>query len=143
MVHSTKWCLKKTIDQARLTYDELLTSLTEGEMLINSCPLTYVSYDDLQEPLTLPHFLTGKSILSVPDGICCGDDPDGEDVDLTHNYLTRRMKYLSVVLNHFWKQWQLEYLLDLRKSHQQQHIGSHSDGAATINTGDIVLLHEK
>ena len=69
-----------------------------AEMVINSHPVTYVSPDDLQEPLTPAHFLTGKRILSLPDGICCGDDPD-DDVDLTHDHLTRRMKYLNIVLN--------------------------------------------
>ena len=33
MVRSTKRCLKKIIGQARLAYDELLTSLTEVEMV--------------------------------------------------------------------------------------------------------------
>ena len=141
MVRSTKRCLKKTIGRARLTYDELLTSLIEVEMVINSRPLTYVSPDDLEEPLTPAHFLTGKRILSLPDGICCGDDPDDEDVDLTHDHLTRRMKYLNVVLNHFWKRWQLEYLLDLRESHRQQYAGGNGAGA-TINTGEVVLLQE-
>ena len=143
MVRSTKRCLKKTIGRARLTYDELLTSLIEVEMVINSRPLTYVSPDDLQEPLTQAHFLTGKRILSLPDGIGCGDDPDDEDVDLARDHLTRRMKYLNTVLNHFWKQWQLEYLLDLRESHRQRNAGSNRDDATTINTGDVVLLQEE
>ena len=111
-------------------------------MVINSRPLTYVSPDDLQEPLTPAHFLTGKRILSLPDGICCGDEPDDEDVDLTRDHLTSRMKYLNVVLNHFWKRWQSEYLLELRESHRQQHAGSSGDDATTINTGDVVLLQE-
>lgn len=140
MVRSTKRCLKKTIGRAKLTYDELLTSLIEVEMVINSRPLTYVSPDDLQEPLMPAHFLTGKRILSLPDGICCGDDPDDEDVNLTHDYLTRRMKYLNVVLNHFWKRWQMEYLLELRESHRQQLAGCSSDGATSVKADDIVLL---
>lgn len=80
--------------------------------------------------------------MSLPDGICSGDDPDDEDVDLTHDHLIRKMKYLNVVLNHFWKRWQFEYLLDLRESHRQQHAGRSSDGATTVNTDDIVLLQE-
>ena len=142
MVRSTKRCLKKTIGRARLTYDELLTSLVEVEMVINARPLTYVSPDDLQEPLTPAHFLTGKRILSLPDGICCGDVPDDEDADLTHDHLTRRMKYVNVVLNHFWKRWQLEYLLDLRESHRQQHASSGGDDGTTINAHDVILLQE-
>ena len=52
------------------------------------------------------------------------------------------MKYLNVVLNHFWKRWQLKYLLELRESHRQQYAGSSSDDATTISTDDIVLLQE-
>ena len=50
------------------------------------------------------------------------------------------MKYLNMVLNHFWKRWQLEYLLDLRESHHQQYAARNCDDVTTINTGDIVLL---
>ena len=103
MVRSTKRCLKKTIGRAKLTYDELITSLIEIEAVINSRPLTYISPDSLQEPLTPSHFLTGKRVLSLPDGYSCGDDLEDEDFDTSHDHLTKRMKHLNVVLNHFGK----------------------------------------
>ena len=40
------------LSQARLSYDELLTALTEVEVVLNSRPLTYVSAEDLEELLT-------------------------------------------------------------------------------------------
>lgn len=112
MVRSTKRCLKKIIGRAKLTYDELLTFLVEVEMVINLHPLTYVSPEDLQEPLTPAHFLIGRRLLSLPDDIGCGDDPDDKDFSLTQDHLTKRMKHLNVVLNHFWKRWQFQYLLE-------------------------------
>ena len=43
MVKSVKRCLKKSIGRARLTYDELLTTLVEVEMILNSRTLSYVA----------------------------------------------------------------------------------------------------
>ena len=59
LIGSMKRCLRKVIGQAKLTYDELLTAVVEAEAVINSRPLTYVSTDDLDEPLTPAHLLTG------------------------------------------------------------------------------------
>ena len=52
MIQSAKRCLRKTIGNAWLTYDELITSVTEVEMILNSRPLSYVSSEDIEEPLT-------------------------------------------------------------------------------------------
>ena len=54
MVKSVKRCLRKTIGRAKLCYDELSTALTEVEMIVNSRPLSFVSTEDMEEPLT--HF---------------------------------------------------------------------------------------
>lgn len=69
MIRSTKSCLQKVVGQARLHYDELITALTEIEAVINSRPLTHLSPDDLNEPFTPSHFLYGRQILSLPDGL--------------------------------------------------------------------------
>ena len=60
MIRSMKMYLKKVIDGARLSYDELLTVTTQGEGTLNSQPLTYmVSSEDLEEPITPSHLLVG------------------------------------------------------------------------------------
>lgn len=56
MVRSIKQCLRKILGQAKLSQDELLAAITEVEMVINSRPLSYMSPDDLEEPLT-PSYL--------------------------------------------------------------------------------------
>ena len=40
MIRSVKRCLRKTIGRARITYDELLTAIAEGEMILNSRPIS-------------------------------------------------------------------------------------------------------
>ena len=76
MVRSTKRCLKKMIGRAQLSYDEILTAVTEVESIINSRPLSYVSTDDMEEPLTPSHFLTGRRLLNVPDRFCVDSESD-------------------------------------------------------------------
>ena len=69
MIKSAKRCLKKSVRRASLTYNELSTLVTEIEAVLNSRPLTYVSTDDLEEPLTPSHLLLGYRVLSLPDPI--------------------------------------------------------------------------
>jgi len=63
MVKSVKSCLRKTIGRASLTHDELMTALTEVEVVVNSRPLSYVSTEDTEEPLTPSHLLIGRRVL--------------------------------------------------------------------------------
>ena len=62
MIKSAKRCLRKVIGRNCLTYDELLTLITEVEAVLNSRPLTYVSSEDVDEPLTPSHLLVGYRI---------------------------------------------------------------------------------
>ncbi len=139
MVKSTKRCLKMAVGRAKLTYDELLTVVTEVEMILNSRPLSYVSTEDTEEPLTPSHLMIGRRLLSLPDNPC-------DDVDSNHDTgssavrLTNRMKHLNLVLNHFWKRWSSEYLLELRESHRYSKGVDHAE---TVSVGDVVLVHSE
>lgn len=57
MVRSAKLCLKKSVGRNCLSHDELLTLVTEVEAVLNSRPLTYVTAEDVEEPLTPSHLL--------------------------------------------------------------------------------------
>jgi hypothetical protein len=95
MVRSTKRCLKKIVGQAKLSYDELLTALTEVEMVLNSRPLTYVSANDLEEPLTPSHLMIGRRVMSLPDPILGDDDSDEE---VTASQLKTSQPHLEPIL---------------------------------------------
>ena len=117
MVRMTKRCLKKPVGRARLTLDELHTLVIEIEGVINSRPISYVSADDVEEPLTPAHLLCGRRLLSLPDSICY-TDPE-EEYGISREHLTRRLVHLNKLLSDFWNRWQTEYLLELRDSQRQ------------------------
>ena len=100
MIKSTTRCLKKTLRKARLTYEELLTVLTEVECMLNSRPLTYLYPDDLEEPLTPSHLISGRRLLSLPDTTRSEGDNSS-----THETVTRRARYLQRLMGHLWNQW--------------------------------------
>ena len=139
MVKSTKRCLRKVICQAKFSYDEMHTAIVEIKGVINSRPLSYLNSGDTEEPLTPSHLLTGRRILSLPDNLTCFDLGD-EDFEVTDESLQRRAKHLNRVLNHFWKRWSKEYLLELRDTHRRRHA---SKTSTPLKIGDIVVVHDE
>lgn len=88
LVRSTKRCLRKILSRAKLSYEELLTAIAEVELVLNSRPLTYVSAEDLEEPLTPSHLMYGRRIMSLPDHLINEEDEDFDGEALN------RLKYL-------------------------------------------------
>ena len=93
MVRSVKRCLRKTIGRRRLTLDELQTATAEVEMIVNSRPL---SLDSIQEPITPSHLLTGRRLMSLPDGPY--NTELSEAVSVVTSDLSKRMIHLNTVL---------------------------------------------
>ena len=91
LVRSVKRCLKKTIGGATLTYEELLTAVVEVEMILNGRPLSYVSGEDTEEPLTPSHLLCGRRLMSLPDSNT--SDTPYYDIDVQPQDLSRRMQH--------------------------------------------------
>ena len=96
MFRMIKRCLKKMIGRAKLSYDKLVTAITEVEAVITSRPLSYISPDDLDEPLTPAHLLTGRRLLSLSD--CQAND---DDLDVSPELLTKRMIFLKTIVDNF------------------------------------------
>ena len=139
MVKSAKRCLKKTIRRACLNYDELLTVITEVEAVLNSRPLSYVSSEDLEEPLTPSHLLVGFRVLSLPDPVLSEPDDDPEFLQSTNN-TDRRMRYLMRTLEDFWRRWRKEYLVELREFHRHQRVSRGIN--SPVEKNEVVIVYD-
>ena len=134
MVGQVKRCLRKVIGNAKLSFDELNTVLSEIENTLNCRPLTYDYDEPGVEVLTPSHLIFGRRISSLSAGIDqrMKNDED-EDSPLSKRYL-----YLTRKLSHFWNRWHKEYLLGLREAHKSEKRGS-----PLIREGDIVLVQDE
>ena len=106
------------VSQAHFTHDELLTAVVEIEAIINARPLSYVSTEDMEEPLTSSHLLRGCRLLSLPEHLTYCHPLNDKDFEISPAQASRRVKHLNNVLNHFWRRWRQEYLTELRECHQ-------------------------
>ena len=139
LIRSMKQCLRRVIGRARLSLDELSTAVVEVEGILNSRPLTYVSTEELEEPLTPSHLLVGHRIFNMPQPNYSGDEDNENDVPATG--LTQRFKYLNTVLTHFWNRWRKEYLSELREGHRYSR--KNGGNKIKIAVGDVVLVHDQ
>lgn len=131
MVGSVKRCLRKTLGNAKLSRDELVTVLVEVEGTLNSRPLTN-EYDEVNtEVLTPAHLIFGRRMKSIP------DEPVEEEEEKEDN-CSVRFRHLSLRLAHFWKQWRNEYLAGLREYHRDKFNGE----KRIVSIGDVVTVYE-
>ena len=126
---------------ANFSFHELLTAVVEIEGVINSRPLSYISSTDWEEPLTPSHLIIGRRLLNLPDYLGCGCNPEDEDFEVNTSQLTRRVKHLAGVLNHFRKRWRSEYLNELRESHQYS-MKKRTPSYPSVSQGDVVIVHD-
>ena len=120
-----------------MTYDEFSIAVAEVEMVLNSRPISYVSSEDFDEPLTPSHLLTGYRVLTIPGPSGDTSDPDyrsGNAADLC-----RRLRHLNKTLNDFWSRWRSEYLIELREAHRYV---THKNMTSEIAVGDIVIVFD-
>lgn len=127
-VRSTKNHLTKLLKHANFTYEELYTSLTQIESILNSRPLTPLSDDPLDYcALTPAHFLIGRPLLSLP-------HPPLTDIDATRLDHYKRVEQIK---QHFWNRFSLEYINLL----QQRTKWSTSSG--DLKEGALVIIKDK
>ena len=74
----------------------------------------------------------------MPNELSKQQHPD-YDIDLQPQDLSRRMQHQSNVLNHFWKSWRNEHLIELQNAH---YYLNQNDTDRTVPVGDIVVVHQ-
>lgn len=95
-VKSTKFHIKRVLTNAKLTFEEFCTILSQIEAILNSRPITPMSSDPNDfDVLTPGHFLIGRRLTSVPDR----DYSEVKDGRLS------RFQYLQKLQRHFWTRW--------------------------------------
>ena len=129
LIKSVKRCLTKVIGNKKLKYDELLTLIKQVQRIINNRPLTYCYEDEIV--LTPNNLIYGKRIDQnlVKNNI-------SEETD---NEIHENVKNVDRILDHFWKRWSSEYLIELRDIHRKSKKNGVND---EIKIGDVVLIEE-
>ena len=124
MIKGAKRAIRAVLGNADVNDEELMTTFTGVEALMNSRPLTYQSAD-LKDamPLTPNHFLHGQAGgLSAPESV--------DEIDFNPRKRWRRVQEL---ISHFWKRWLKEWL-PLLNARQKWN-----ETRADLKVGDVVL----
>ena len=94
-----------------------------------------MSTDENIEPLCPSQLITGRPILSLP------NIADGECADevVSQESLTKRMKYVNSVLQHYWRRWSKVYVINLRELHKSKT----PQNQRIVTPGEVVLVHDE
>lgn len=105
-VKSTKFHLNRVLGNCHLTFEQLYTTLTQIEAILNSRPLTPLSSDPADcTPLTPGHFIIGRSLTSLP---------QKDYLNASDNILSR-FQHIERLRQQFWNRWQKEYVSELQE----------------------------
>ena len=101
MIKAAKKAIRAILGDADVNHEELMTTFTGVEALMNSRPLTYQSANPKDvTPFTPNHFLHGQAgELSAP-----------ASVDEKSFNPRKRWRRIQELISHFWKRWMKEWL---------------------------------
>ena len=143
LVGIVKQGLRKGIGRKLLSWDKLLTIVTEVESIANTRPLTYVYGDFLSGfTLTPAHFLTGNLDTVIPTNIDDCEDVEFQQKRDSVQELTEYWRKSQKQLNQFWEAWKQNYLLALRETLPLSHKKQQSQISRQPKIGEIVLVKE-
>ena len=134
LIRVLKNCLYKVIGRAKVTYFELLTTLSNIKLAVNSRPLTYRASSENLEFITPNSFLRlhGNSSL-----ILRADENDIWLDDQGQQSLEKNVDLQEEILGNFKSLWHESYLLSLREHSRNLY---QSGWENRIKVGDIVLI---
>ncbi|GFQ75584.1 integrase catalytic domain-containing protein [Trichonephila clavata] len=127
MVRSIKELLRKCLGKACVTYEEMLTLLSDCEATINGRPLTYLSDDPKElKPLTPAHFIQDIK------------ERETFDLDLIDSqHMLKRVRYLHTLRSNLRERFYKEYLGELVRSPKV------ASRRKIISPGEIVIVESK
>lgn len=127
-VKSVKHHLRRVIGDAKLTYEEMATLLSQIEACLNSRPLQALS-DDPEDlaALTPGHFLIGEPLNAIPE----------PSLSETSTSRLSRWQLLQRMKDHFWDRWSQEYL------HALVHRPKWQKPSEKIEVGRLCLLRSE
>lgn len=127
-VKSAKHHLRRIVGESTLTFEEYATLLSQTEACLNSRPLKPMSDDatDLTA-LTPGHFLIGEALIAIPE--------EGRLTEVKAGRLAR-FQHVQQMVQHFWKRWHHEYLMDLVNRTKWKQVNRN------LQIGDLVILYD-
>lgn len=118
--------LHRVIGKQILTYEELITVLTQIEAVLNSRPLYVLSPDPSElTALTPAHFLSTAPLQCLP----------APNLSQEQTHLLTRFSLLDSLVQSFWKRFRTEYL------HNLQSREKWNTPANPITVGTVVLIN--
>ncbi|XP_060802442.1 uncharacterized protein LOC132902227 [Amyelois transitella] len=123
-IKSLKTHLYRIIGNQLLTYEELLTVLTQIETIMNSRPLCVLQEEPHLESLTPAHFIMASPLQYLP------------LTPVSSTPLVTRKSLLDQMIRSYWKRWHLEYLNNLQV--RQKWLKD----VTNVKIGTVVLIHE-
>ena len=126
-VKSTKFHLRRVLNEAFLNFEELATVLCQIEAQLNSRPLCPLTEDaSCEEALTPGHFLIGQPLNMCPD----------PDVTALRENTLSRWQFCQKLVQSFWKRFANEYLSELQQRNKWKV------PQENINPGQLVVIKE-
>ncbi|XP_053691545.1 uncharacterized protein LOC128740061 [Sabethes cyaneus] len=126
-VKSTKYFIRRTAGETKLTEEEWHTLLVQIEGMLNSRPLIAQTADPTDFKIITPaHLLTGRAINAIPE----------PSYDAIKPGTLSRWQHIQKMRSDFWKRWSVDYLSQLqqRQKWNKQH--------TNVRVGDLVLMKE-